>query len=252
MWPFSAATGVTESAKRRGREPRGEAAADGVGDAALPVEVLRALGVRHPRDRPRSAAASARRARSHLLLHRQVVPSASQQVQLGQLAGQRLGCRQAGVRSRAVTRASATVSSTRRSRPPRERSAVVAEASRWPRRCGGSSASRGRASATRSRRAGPGRSGTPPPPGRRRPRPRPAARAPPEKVAEIWSSIALQTCVPPTVMPSIRIVGKPDADRHRLAVLAAGADALVEPEVVADPAHPRQDVGPRSRSAWRP
>ena len=55
---------------------------------------------------------------------------------------------------------------------------------------------------------------------------------------------AAQTWVPPTVMRSMRIVGRPTPTGHRLAVLAAGAHALVELEIVADPAHPRERLGP--------
>jgi hypothetical protein len=82
--------------ERREPEPGGEAAAGGVGDAALSVEVLRALGVRHPGVGLQGGCLGPARA-LHLLLHREVVPLGVPQVQLGQLAGQRLGRRQAGV-----------------------------------------------------------------------------------------------------------------------------------------------------------
>ena len=38
--------------------------------------------------------------------------------------------------------------------------------------------------------------------------------------------------------------GQSDADGHRLAVLAAGADTFVHLEVIADAAHPRERIGP--------
>ena len=58
--------------------------------------------------------------------------------------------------------------------------------------------------------------------------------------------------VPPTVRSSTRIVGRPTPTGTRLAVLAAGADAAVESEVVADASRRAAARPGRCRSGWRP
>ena len=88
-------------------------------------------------------------------------------------------------------------------------------------------------SESRSRRA----------PRRRRRRRRACARASARSIASVPVSAGAHPSVPPTVRSSMRIVGRPDADRHATGRPCRRCRRRVEREVVADARDARQHVG---------